>query len=246
MDKITLVEKDLEDGRRLIQTLDEARFPIVAALWYYLSEEGIWRLILASPVAKEDGPLAAYASIQAGIKRLNPPIDIPLLILSAVSPDEPLINDLRFFAGTPCRPYIGGTHLRKTRVGDSLIEGAYVYRAEQVVGETGSFKISCAIPVAESRRKKWRAFPAEVINQDGWTRDVKVNGIDWPHSYGKQGIKIRLNVVKDPKRKGDKVLGDITRWTVHNGKLLYVENIATEVEIQGLPDVLPHTGRATG
>jgi len=38
------LERDIEAGRRLVQALDQTAFPVAAALWNYLPEEGGWRL----------------------------------------------------------------------------------------------------------------------------------------------------------------------------------------------------------
>ena len=40
MGKTTLVEKDILDGKRLLEALDHADFRARAALWFYMFEPG--------------------------------------------------------------------------------------------------------------------------------------------------------------------------------------------------------------
>src|SRR4051794_12127844 len=106
MDQATLVERDLEEGRRLVQALDAAGFPVLAALWSFSSEEGDWWLVIASPRVTELGPRAAYTQIQGVIRSAG--IHLPLMRISAVPPDDPLVLELRIFAGTEGAPFVGG------------------------------------------------------------------------------------------------------------------------------------------
>src|SRR6185436_406608 len=128
MDKTPLVDRDIEAGRQVVRALDQAGFPLIAALWKYLPEEGDWRLALASPWVSERGPQKAYAAIREMLTRSG--VDFPLDRISAVEPREPLITELRIFAGTEPAPFIGADSLRGTMVGDVYVESAYVYRAE--------------------------------------------------------------------------------------------------------------------
>src|SRR5258708_379437 len=108
MVKEALVERTVDQGRRLVEALDQADFPVVAALWSFLPEEEEWRLLIASPRVNELGPLAAYTTIQdALIKRR---IDLLLHHISAVSPDGPPVTEFRIFAGPDPAPLLRGTH----------------------------------------------------------------------------------------------------------------------------------------
>jgi len=41
MYKTILVNESIEDGEKLIKKLEERKFPIIAAFWRYLDEEGL-------------------------------------------------------------------------------------------------------------------------------------------------------------------------------------------------------------
>src|SRR4051794_1645877 len=119
MDQATLVESDIQAGRRLVQALDAAGFPVTAALWLFFAEEGVWRLVIASPRVAEMGPRAAYTEIQGVIRSAG--IDLPLPQVTAVPPDDPLVLALRISGGTEGAPFVGGTHLHRSAVGDVFL-----------------------------------------------------------------------------------------------------------------------------
>ena len=64
MAKTTLVEKDIEEGRKLLQTLDAAGIPVVAAYWLYELEWNRWRLVFATPLVETTGSTPIYRRIR--------------------------------------------------------------------------------------------------------------------------------------------------------------------------------------
>src|SRR5262249_30655694 len=143
--------------KRLLKALDAAQFPVTAALWYYLPDGGPWRLLFASPVVQREGPRAAYRTIQQVMAKSGP-YPFGLDTIWAASTDEPIVMELRLFAGTDGAPFIGGFDLQKTQLGDIFIDRAYVYRAERIVGKSGTVEMICATP--EAGHKTWRARKA--------------------------------------------------------------------------------------
>jgi hypothetical protein len=124
MDKIALVDRDVDEGRLLVQALDQEGFPVVAAFWSLFPEEQVWRLQIASPKVSELGPRASYAAIQEVLFKRH--IGLPVYRVSAVTPDDPLVTQLRLFAGTDPAPAVGGTFLQNTVLGDVYIDDSYL------------------------------------------------------------------------------------------------------------------------
>ncbi len=124
MDKTALVEKDIDTGRKLVEALDSARFPVSAALWLYTAEWDEWRLLIASPVVDEEGPKKSYAKIHAALSKL--PATISIKNVSAVSPKEKLIQLLTKAVYTG--PGISGIRFTRNAVNGEFIEDAYIYR----------------------------------------------------------------------------------------------------------------------
>jgi hypothetical protein len=48
MDKTTLVNEYIEEGKRIIESLDQKSLDINAAMWFYLEDLDEWRLFIAS------------------------------------------------------------------------------------------------------------------------------------------------------------------------------------------------------
>lgn len=226
-----LVERDVEGGRQLIQALDRAGFPVVAALWKFLPDEGEWRLLIASPRVQQLGPLEVYRVIQEELIKHH--IDIPLHRVSAVDLHEPLVSELRIYAGTDPAPSIGGTYLQKVVIGDLYLEGAYVYRAERIIGYSGSFEIWLAS--LDRGRKVWIARRARVTLEDGLFKKLEVEGFDWPQTHARAGLNTHLEVVTNVELREGQVLGDVDKWTVLGGRLRSVETVARQVPVEGYP-----------
>jgi len=128
MDKTVLVEKDIEDGRRLIKALDKAGFIVDGALWFYLADLDEWRFFLASPLVDKRGPKDAYASIQSVLTQLKPPPRISLKHISVVSPSHELIRLLKkaICTGT----VISDIRFTRNTINNVFIEDAYIYRVQ--------------------------------------------------------------------------------------------------------------------
>ena len=70
MVKASLVESDIEDGRRLLDELNklDSRFLVRAAFWFYRPEVFEWRLFIATPLVNQRGPASAYTDIQGALR----------------------------------------------------------------------------------------------------------------------------------------------------------------------------------
>jgi hypothetical protein len=230
MDQTTLVERDIEEGRRLVQALDEEGFPVVAAFWYYIADEDVWRLIVASPIVADQGPRAAYSEIQRVIGTRG--ISLPLQQISVEAPDAPLVTELRIFAGTAGTSYVGGTYFHRTSVGDVFVEGAYVYRAERIVGQSGTIEMS--VVFRDQQSKVWKAYRCMLTFKDGFFDEVKVEGHELHQSRSRSGLNVRLFILSRHETKGSQTFGDVQQWTVVGGRLRSVETIARGVPVEGL------------
>lgn len=125
--KETLAGEMTSAGAELITRLDKAGFSVFAALWLYLPESETWRLIIASPEVRLDGPKKAYKKIQSVLARI--PLDKPRISLSDISvldSKDPFITSLK--AAIQTDKGISGIRLIKTSVNGHFIEDAYIYR----------------------------------------------------------------------------------------------------------------------
>jgi hypothetical protein len=126
MDTTILVEKGIREGKGLIEALDKEGFQVEAAIWFYFTDSGEWRLLIASPFVEKDGPKKAYSFIGSVLAKLAPPYEISLKDISVVSPKHHLITLLRKAIRTG--PGLSGIRFTRNVINNTLIEDAYIYR----------------------------------------------------------------------------------------------------------------------
>ena len=133
MVKTSLVESDIEDGRKLLNELRKTdsqfsvpHFLVRSAFWLYRAEAFDWRLFIATPLVDQRGPASAYTDVQGVLRSLAKPLRISLQDISVVSPNDKLVKVMKKAAHVPTG--FGGARLARTRVNDTYIEDAYVYR----------------------------------------------------------------------------------------------------------------------
>lgn len=128
MAKEILVDSYKRDGKKLIKRLNNPAtgFNITAALWFYLSDSEEWRLVIASPYVRENGPIESYKLVNSLMDEINGKSKRKLAFssreISVVKPDDPLINLFKVITrhntDVLCSNCI---------INGSLIEGAYIY-----------------------------------------------------------------------------------------------------------------------
>ena len=126
MDKTVLVERDIQEGKDLIEALDKTEFKVDASLWFYSSDSDEWRLLIASPFVEENGPRKSYGFIRSVLTQPSPPSGISLKNVSVLSPKHQLIKLLRMAITTG--PGISNIRFTRNVVSNTLIEDAYIYR----------------------------------------------------------------------------------------------------------------------
>lgn len=133
MAKNVLVTFPLEEGRKLIDALEQEGIPLKAALWLYFEEADEWRLALASPLIDTKGPRYLYERIQDILDTNQENIPISLSNISLFSPDDPLIKPLTEALGE--KPANGEMLARKAVITGKntsvYFEEAYIYFARK-------------------------------------------------------------------------------------------------------------------
>jgi hypothetical protein len=128
MASATLVESNIGLGWRLLKALDDDKFPVTAAFWYYLDDAEDWRLFIASPVVDQEGSRAAYDRILSTNRKVaHRRARVSMLSASeitAVGTRDPIVRSLTS-AIIP-----GGTipsQLNRTTITGAYMRGAYIY-----------------------------------------------------------------------------------------------------------------------
>lgn len=121
-----MVEKDIADGRLLVEALDRSEFTLSGALWFYFSKDEEWRLLLVSPLVDEIGPRRSYIRIQSVIEGFPPSFGISITRISVTSPKSKLIQLLKIAIRTG--PGISEIRFSRNTINNVFIEDALIYR----------------------------------------------------------------------------------------------------------------------
>jgi len=130
MVKTSLVEQDLNEGKRLLEVLDRPKpngtsFRVKAAFWLYRPESMGWRLILATPLVDEKGRLATYAHLRKILDSIQP-LNLSTHNISVLSPRDPLVKAVR--GALRIASDSEDVRFSGAMVGGTYVEDAYLYR----------------------------------------------------------------------------------------------------------------------
>src|SRR5215210_5979645 len=68
VDQSTLVEAQIDDGRRFVERFAADGNPVQAAFWVKTAEEGLWFLYVVTELIDHVGPAAAYRAVHASLR----------------------------------------------------------------------------------------------------------------------------------------------------------------------------------
>jgi len=125
VDKIALVSFDIENGKEVVDALDQDGKNPDVALWAKLPEYEDWRLVIASNRLSQSGSLYGYAQINKALEKAGISIrNRPKISLRPM--DKPFIKALRGVFSRAADTY--GMRLGGQVFGDQYLEDAFVYR----------------------------------------------------------------------------------------------------------------------
>jgi len=124
--KEVLSKDRIDAGAKLIARLKNSGWPVTAAFWFYISEEDLWRLTIASSNAASEGPRKAYQRVQIALAE-EPSLsqEIELQDIAVIDASHSLAQ--RLSRVLPAGSQASDVRLSNSAVEGTLIEGAYVY-----------------------------------------------------------------------------------------------------------------------
>lgn len=138
MDQITVVNRELEDGQRLLVALLADGLEVRAAFWAKPTEASKPYLYVVSPLVDNKGPRAAIEVAQDVVRKTPEvwirPLDVRVVgvqdslgeaALKAIEPSPALGG----FAVKTARPYPGMTRIGEGTFGGLDIDWAFIYPA---------------------------------------------------------------------------------------------------------------------
>lgn len=128
MDTDTLVEKQIDEGWKVVEMLLQLGFEVTAAFWLKPSENGKWYFYIVSPVVETEGIIMAYRRLHPLFQLIPPSFGIRPTGIKLIGPSNPIARDvLDIYTRTPGP---GGFPIRwrGTYLGNMSIDGAYLYQ----------------------------------------------------------------------------------------------------------------------
>ena len=126
MDQSTLVEDQINDGRRFVERFAADGNRVQAAFWVKTAEEGLWFLYLATDLVDREGPTGAYRAVYDSLRKLGDSW-VRSSEIKVISPSNPIAQDvlahLNRHPGRLAARFDGGM------LGSMAIEKVYVYPA---------------------------------------------------------------------------------------------------------------------
>jgi hypothetical protein len=121
MYKTLLVDADIQDGRQVVSSLENAGLKIAAAFWLHSEERDEWELVIVSPDVAEKGSTQVYKEHFATLHNMQTELPRPLNFwwdrIKIVSPSSLSYETVKHHSGLRCGP---------VREGPAL--DAYIYK----------------------------------------------------------------------------------------------------------------------
>jgi hypothetical protein len=122
-----LVDKLLDEGRKLIEDLPRGGFPVLAAVWFKASENGKWYFYIVSPLVDTEGIRDAYGRLHPLARARPGPYRIDPLEIRLVGPSNPIGRDVLAALHRIPGPHVSPMLWPGTILGNESIEAAYLY-----------------------------------------------------------------------------------------------------------------------
>jgi hypothetical protein len=120
----TLIESDLNFGKKITERLRATKFPFKGVLWLYDEEGDDWRLVVGSDLVDTEGPRETYLRLGKAISNVGGSA-FQRMRITVVSPKSALFAALRTVFASEAD--VEGERLRNTTVNGVLIPDAYLY-----------------------------------------------------------------------------------------------------------------------
>ena len=124
-----LSEKMINTGRYLLEQLDSTKSEIKSFFWFFFPEEKTWKLIIASPIVKKEGPRSFYKRINDINRKVEESQEtISLNNIIVVTPENEIVKLLGSFIETG--DSISGIRFTRNTINGIYIEDSYIYRLD--------------------------------------------------------------------------------------------------------------------
>lgn len=124
---VQLTEEMITAGEHVVNALDKLNVVVKGAFWLLMSDQHVWRLVIASPEVRTLGPKAVYRKVAAALKKLPQSVQpINTNDITVVEDNNQLVQLLKGLVKTG--PRISRIRMSRNVVNGQLIEDALLYR----------------------------------------------------------------------------------------------------------------------
>jgi hypothetical protein len=127
MDSSTLVENQIDDGKRLIDELARHGFDVTTAFWLHATDDERWSFYIVSPVVDSESLTQAYRQIHPVVWAMPQLCWIDPLAVKLIGPSDPIAKDVLAILGRTPAHQVWPSRWRGKRLGNLSIDGAYLY-----------------------------------------------------------------------------------------------------------------------
>ncbi|MGA8761736.1 MAG: hypothetical protein WB562_02515 [Candidatus Sulfotelmatobacter sp.] len=197
----TLVNNDIEIGRRIVAALTRASIPVTVYLWAFIPQLQEWQFMVATPLVDTKGPLAAYGEVNKALQREGIFDDIPLRRIFLRSPNDRVLKSLeRESRAVPQEAF----RVVNEQIAGNFVEDAHVY--------SGSIDIMQSEPRGGAEQQ-YLVIYTPYSGPGGAVPTVRVQGREQLREFLERRIGIRREVVDNTLRelveKGDGVIPNV-------------------------------------
>ena len=124
MDKTMLLDKDIENGKKVVERLDAKKAAVTSALRFYDTKLSKWLLLIGMKDVKKDGPRISYSNL---LKDLGDSLDIEVSDMYLIDSLDPLLQLIAIAIRTDEKS-ISGIRFSGNTINNTYIQDAYIYR----------------------------------------------------------------------------------------------------------------------
>jgi hypothetical protein len=195
----TLVNNDIEIGRRIVAALTRASIPVTVYLWAFVPQLQEWQFMVATPLVDTKGPLAAYGEVNRALQREGVFDDVPLRRIFLRSPNDKVLKSLeRESRAVPQEAF----RVVNEQIAGNFVEDAYIY--------SGSIHSAQSEPRAE---EQYLVIYTPYSGHGGAVPTVRLRGREQLSEFLDRKMGIRREVVENTVRelveKGDAVIPNV-------------------------------------
>jgi hypothetical protein len=182
----TLVNNDIEIGRRIVSALTLAEIPVTVYLWAFVPQLQEWQFMIATPLIDTKGPLAAYGEVNKALQKQGVFDDVPFRRIFLKSPSDRVLKSLERLSKTVPQETF---RVVNEEIAGTFVEDAYVYN--------GSIHV---IRLDESTPDPYWILYAPYQGRGGARPAEHLDGIEQVREFLKNKVRIRKEVL-EPRLK---------------------------------------------